>query len=195
MSETLTETTRATETTQTTRAPRTRRPTWLGRRARKATLVLHIASAGVWLGLDAVMAVLVVTSAVTGDDRTRAVCYQALGLVTVWPMTVAGITCLLTGIVLGLGTVYGLVRYWWVAVKLALNLLLTTLILVALRPGIDEVVARGDRLLDGEAVASAVGDLAFPPIVSPTLLMVAVVLSVFKPWGRIRRGTAPPERS
>jgi hypothetical protein len=169
------------------RTPRTRRPTWLGRRARKATLVLHIASAGVWLGLDAVMAVLVVTSIVTDDVTTRAVCYQALELVTVWPMTVAGVTCLVTGVVLGLGTVYGLVRYWWVAVKLVLNVVLTVLVLVSLRPGIEEIADRGERLLDGEAVVTAIGDLAFPPIVSPTALMIAVVLSVFKPWGRIRR--------
>jgi hypothetical protein len=133
------------------------------------------------------MAVLVVTSAVTDDDRTRAVCYQALKLVTVWPMTVAGLACLVTGVVLGLGTLYGLLRYWWVAVKLVLNVVLTVLVLVALRPGVDEVADRGARLLDGEAVATAIGDLAFPPIVSPTVLMVAVVLSVFKPWGRIRR--------
>jgi uncharacterized membrane protein len=168
-------------------ARRTTRPTWLGRRPRKAVLVLHIASSGVWLGLDAVMAVLVVTSAVTDDVRTRAVCYQALKLVTVWPMTVTGLICLVTGVVLGLGTTYGLVRYWWVLLKLAINVLLCTLVLVALRPGIDEVAERGSRLLDGEAVVTAVGDLAFPPIVSPTLLMIAVVLSVFKPWGRVRR--------
>jgi len=164
---------------------RSKRPTWLGRRARKATLVLHIASAGVWLGLDAVMATLVVTSVVTEDDRTRAVCYRALELVTVWPMTVAGLTCLVSGIVLGLGTVYGLVRYWWVAAKLVLNLLLSTLVLVALPPTIAEFAGRGDALLDGQAVSSAIGDLAFPPIVSPTLLLVAVVLSVFKPWGKL----------
>jgi hypothetical protein len=166
---------------------RSKRPTWLGRRARKATLVLHIASAGVWLGLDAVMATLVVTSVVTDDDRTRAVCYRALQLVTVWPMTVAGLTCLVSGVVLGLGTTYGLVRYWWVAVKLVLNVVLSTLVLVSLRPGISEVAARGDALLDGQAVSTAVGDLAFPPIVSPTALLIAVALSVFKPWGRIRR--------
>ena len=30
------------------------------------------------------------------------------------------------------------------------------------------------------------GDLIFPPVVSPTALLVAMVLAVFKPWGRIR---------
>jgi hypothetical protein len=31
-----------------------------------------------------------------------------------------------------------------------------------------------------------VGDLIFPAIVSPTALLVAMALAVFKPWGRIR---------
>ena len=45
----------------------------------------------------------------------------------------------------------------------------------------------------GEAALLAMGDLVFPPIVSPTLLLVAFVLAVFKPWGRIRgrRSGAP----
>jgi hypothetical protein len=159
----------------------------LGRRTRRAVLVLHIASAGAWLGLDVVMAVLVATSVVTDDVQTRAVAYGALGLVTVWPMTVAGLTCLLTGVVLGLGTTYGLFRYWWVVVKLVINVVLTCLVLFALRPGVDDVTERGRMLLDGQTVSNAIGDLAFPPIVAPTALLIAMVLSVYKPWGRIRR--------
>lgn len=166
---------------------RSKRPTWLGRRARKATLVLHIASAGVWLGLDAVMATLVVTSVATSDSRTRAVTYRALEFVTVWPMTVAGLTCLLSGVVLGLGTPYGLLRYWWVAAKLAINIALSTLVLFALRPSITEFTERGNALLDGNEVPSTLGDLAFPPIVSTTALLAAIALSVFKPWGKLRR--------
>jgi hypothetical protein len=41
-----------------------------------------------------------------------------------------------------------------------------------------------------------VGDLIFPPIVSPAALAAAFVLAVFKPWGRIRRratGQRPPQ--
>jgi hypothetical protein len=34
------------------------------------------------------------------------------------------------------------------------------------------------------------GNLIFPPIVSPTALLIAMVLAVFKPWGRIRKGSA-----
>jgi hypothetical protein len=161
----------------------------LGTRARKGVLVAHVASAGAWIGIDVVMAVLVFT-ALLGDDETRALCYRALEQFAVWPLIATGLVCLASGVVLGLGTKWGLVRYWWVAVKLALNVLLVALVPVALRPEVIEKAEQGKRFVAGEAASLAVGDLIFPPIVSPTLLLVAMVLAVFKPWGRLRKGRA-----
>ena len=158
-------------------------PSRLGGRTRKAVLVLHIASVGSWLGIDVVMAVLVFTAIGTDDLGTKALSFRALELVAVWPMTISGLTCLVTGVVLALGSKYGLVRYWWVVVKLALNLLLSMLVLVALRPGVNDMAEQARN----QDPALNPGDLVFPPIVSPTLLMVAVVLSVFKPWGLLRK--------
>ena len=165
------------------------RPWRLRPQTRKSILVVHIASAGAWIGIDVVMGVVVFT-ANGADDATRALCYQALELFAGWPLVVTGLVCLASGVVLGLGTAYGLVRYWWVAIKLALNIVLVALVPVALRPEVIEKAEQGNRFVAGEAASLAVGDLIFPPIVSPTLLLVAMVLAVFKPWGRFRKGRA-----
>jgi hypothetical protein len=162
----------------------------LGAKTRKGILVVHIASAGVWIGIDIVMGVLVFT-ALFGNEVTRALCYRALELFAVWPLIATGLVSLASGIVLGLGTKWGLVRYWWVAIKLALNIILVALVPVALRPEVIEKAEQGRRFVVGEASSLAVGDLIFPPIVSPTLLLIAMVLAVFKPWGRIRERRAP----
>ena len=162
----------------------------LGARTRKSVLLIHIASAGAWLGIDVVMAVLVFTALLTDDSRTKALSFQALELFAVWPLLTAGMICLITGVVLGLGSKYGLVRYWWVAIKLGLNLLLTGLVLVALAPEVSQAAERGRLFAAGGPASLGVGDLIFPPIVSPTALMIAMVLAVFKPWGRIRKSTA-----
>ena len=167
------------------------RPWRLGARTRKGVLVVHIVSAGAWIGIDVVMAVLVFTALLTGSEGTRALCYRALELFAVWPLFTTGLVSLASGVVLGLGSKWGLVRYWWVAIKLALNILLTVLVVVALRPEVIEMAEQGRRFVAGEAASLAVGDLIFPPIVSPTLLLVATVLVVFKPWGRIRKRQAP----
>ncbi len=166
----------------------------LGARTRKGFLLVHIASAGAWLGIDVVMAVLVFTAFLTDDRSTAALCYQALELFTVWPLLTTGMLCLVTGIVLGLGTKYGLVTYWWVVTKLVLNVVLTLLVLVALRSGVAEAAEYGRQLADGHVGGLDPSDMLYPPIVSPTALLVALVLSVFKPWGRIRKRSTPTPR-
>ena len=169
------------------------RPWRLGARTRKGVLVVHIVSAGAWIGIDVVMAVLVFTALGTDDDGIKAFCYRALELFVVWPLLTTGLVCLSSGVVLGLGTKWGLVRYWWVAIKLAMNILLTALVLVALRPQVMEMAEQGRRFMSGEAASLAVGDLIYPPIVSPTALLIAFVLAVFKPWGRIRGHAVPKQ--
>jgi len=166
-------------------APPTR-PRRLGVRGRRVLLVTHIAAAGAWLGVDVAMAVLIVTAATTADLRTRAVSLQALELVTVGPLLVCGLLCLLSGLGLGLGSRWGIVRYWWVATKLAINLVLTALVLVSLRFEVAEQSDRARRSLAGESVTFDLADLVYPPTVSPALLLAAMTLSVVKPWGRIR---------
>jgi hypothetical protein len=154
---------------------------------RKLWLTLHLLSAGAWIGIDVVVAVLVAAGAFGGSAATRGLAYQALGTFVVWPMLTAGVLCLVTGLVLGWTTRWGLLRYWWVAVKLALNVVLCTLILVALQPGMADVRAYGEGRLDSLNPT----DLAFPPIVSLTALSFATVLAVYKPWGRIRAARTP----
>ena len=159
----------------------------LGARTRKALLVVHIASAGAWIGIDVVIAVFVFTAVFSDDDSTKALCYRALELFAVWPLLTVGVLSLASGVLLGLGSRYGLLRYWWVAVKLGLNLMLTALVLVGLQPVVENAAERAREFAAGGAAELAVGDLIYPPIVSPTALLIAVVLAVFKPWGRVRR--------
>jgi len=164
----------------------------LGRRGHRAVLLVHIASAGTWLGIDVVLGVVVGTALLSGDGQEAAVALQSLGLFAVWPLLVAGLTCLASGLLLGVGTRYGLVRYWWVATKLVLNVVLVSLVLLALRPGVAEVVAAGRQALADGTAPARFADLVFPPVVSTTVLLVAMALSVFKPWGRIRTGPVSP---
>jgi uncharacterized membrane protein len=162
----------------------------LGARTRKGVLVVHIVSAGVWIGIDIVMAVFIFTALLAGDYNTKALCFLALELFAVWPLLTTGLICLASGVALGLGTKYGLVRYWWVAIKLVLNIVLTALVPFALAPEVSRATEQGWRFAAGEPTSLVVGNLIFPPVVSPTALLIAVVLAVFKPWGRIRKRTA-----
>ena len=141
------------------------RPWRLGARTRKGVLVVHIVSAGVWIGIDVVMAVFIFTALLVDDDNTKALCFLALELFAVWPLLTTGLICLASGVVLGLGTKYGLVRYWWVAIKLVLNIVLSALVLIALRPEVSRAAEQGWRFAAGEPASLVVGNLIFPPIV------------------------------
>ncbi|MFD1719443.1 hypothetical protein [Georgenia deserti] len=158
----------------------------LGRRARRTVLVTHIAAAGTWLGMDVVMGVLVLVAGTSASPTTQAVAYRALEMVVTVPLVVAAVLTAATGMVLGLGSRYGLVRYWWVTVKVIITAVLITLVLVLLRPGVREAAERGEAVLGGGDAVLAVGDLIFPPIVSTAAVLFAIVLSVVKPWGRTR---------
>jgi hypothetical protein len=76
---------------------------------RKGILVVHIVSAGTWIGIDVVMGVVIFTALLAEDGNTRALCYRALELFAVWPLFTTGLVCLASGIVLGIGTKWGLV--------------------------------------------------------------------------------------
>ncbi|MFC7625384.1 hypothetical protein [Microlunatus sp. GCM10028923] len=154
---------------------------------RKLVLLLHIMSAGIWLGLDVAMAFAVFTGLTTDDPQLAASLFQALETITVLPLLCTGLVCLITGIFLGWGSRYGIARYWWVLIKLVLNLILTALVPLALLGGVQELGAYG-RLLAADPTATAdLSNIIYPPIVSPTALTIAMVLAVFKPWGRIRK--------
>jgi hypothetical protein len=176
------------------RVPRGRRlplsPGW-----HKTTLVTHIVSAGAWIGIEVIVAVLVLTGRFAGDVELRSLAYRALAAFVVWPMLGSGLVCLATGLILGLATRWGLLRYWWVAVKLVLNLVLCTLIVLVLQPGMDQLTEYGEDVLTGSADSATVSTLFFPPAVSLTSLTLATALAVIKPWGRIRRRRAEGGRS
>jgi hypothetical protein len=159
----------------------------VGARTRKWYLVGHLVSAAAWFGLDLALGILACTALLTDDPGVTAASLRALEFFAVWPMLTASVLTLATGAVLGLGSKYGLVRYWWVAAKLAVNVLMVVLIVVALRPGITEAAEYGRELVTGGGSAARPSDLLYPVFVAPSLLLFSYLLTVFKPWGRVRR--------
>jgi hypothetical protein len=154
----------------------------LSPRGRKALLTVHVVTAVGWLGTDFVLLFLAVAG-VSGVDP--AVVYPAAALIGLWVYTPLSFVVWAVGVLNALLTPWGLFRYWWVVVKLALTTLMVVLVVFALRPGL---LAMGD-LGAALPVADRTGAL-YPPVVSTMMMLVATVLSTYKPWGRIRP-TAP----
>lgn len=96
----------------------------------------------------------------------------------------ASLLALATGIVLGLGAQCGVVRHYWVLVKLVLT---TALFAGGNLAVIPAFAAASDAAVRGEDVGDTAVMMVTAMSAGLTLLLVATLLSVFKPWGRTSR--------
>jgi hypothetical protein len=111
-----------------------------------------------------------------------------------WLLLPVAFLTLLSGLVLSLGTPWGLARHRWVCTKFWLTLATTTATVFALRPGVNSAVA---AVAAGGPLPDA-GDVLFGPVVSLSAYVFMTVISVLKPWGLTRRGRrfrAPARRT
>jgi hypothetical protein len=157
----------------------------------KLLLTLHVATTVSVLGMDLVLLALGIASLGGADPRTI---YPAAHLVGAWLVAPLAVLALGTGLLLGVLTPWGVLRYWWVAIKLMITLVLTGVVLLVLVPRLGAlaiaVTGPAPRLLTiGERVP-----LVVAPAIASTLLLVNVALAVFKPKWRLRAvaATTPP---
>jgi hypothetical protein len=148
-------------------------PFRLRRRAHKVVLCAHILTSVGWFGVAVVVACAGLLAASTGDPSLPPVLYRTVETAP-WLSIPMGLAAIASGVVLGLGTTFGLVRHWWVVAKIAISaaVVVTDALLV-------ERVAH-DAVATGHAPTPLYGST----IAHVVLLAVATVLSVFKPRGR-----------
>lgn len=166
-----------------------RSATWrLAPAARKAVLVLHVVSGIGWMGVDIALFVLLITARTTNDAALVISGFNAIRMIVPVAVPPLSLSILVTGLTLGLGTPWGLVRYWWVVVKLVLSLVMAVLVFVSLVPAVNSIDVLSATTLSADAVRASLGplptQLMFPPIVSFLMLGIATVLSIVKPWRR-----------
>ena len=150
---------------------------------RKLLLTVHVATAVSVLGTDLVLLVLGISSVRGADPQTI---YPAAHLVATWLLAPLAIVALGTGVLLGLLTQWGLLRYWWVTIKLALTAILTGVILFVLVPRLG-VAADAATAPDPSSFTDAERlPLLVAPAAGITLLILTVALAVYKPPWRLR---------
>ncbi|MFJ2909263.1 DUF2269 domain-containing protein [Streptomyces sp. NPDC087228] len=150
----------------------------LNRSARRSLLVAHVSISVSWLGLTVGLLTLGITAFLTGDPATARAATRAMKIFGDWLIVPVALFSLLSGLVLALGTPWGLARHRWVWTKFWLTLITAALSVFSLRPGINEAAARG----------SADIDLVVAPSVATATYLFITAISVLKPWGMTRRG-------
>lgn len=151
----------------------------LKRPVRRALLVVHVAVSVSWLGLTLGLLTLGITAYATGDPTLTEASYRAMKVFSDWLLVPVVVTTLVSGLVLSLGTPWGLARHRWVWIKFWITLVTGAATVFALRPGIVHA-ASGGGVPDSSLVAA--------PSVATAAYLFMTVISVLKPWGLTRRG-------
>ncbi len=107
---------------------------------------------------------------------------EVIGWYAIVPLAFAS---LLTGLVIALGTKWGLFRHYWVLISLALTVFATVVLLLHM-PTVTSSAAVA-RTANPSEVFALGGDL-FHPAVGLLVLLVVTVLNVYKPRGMTTYG-------
>jgi hypothetical protein len=159
-------------------------------RQRNLLLTLHITVAVAALGVDAALLILGITGLVSSDANVIRASYVTMDLLVPAALLPLALGALLTGILVALRTRWGLVRHYWVLAKLVLTIVAATAATLSLRPALDEAAATALALpldeLRGAGIGPAGVAVTVAPAVALLILITAVVLAVYKPWGQTR---------
>jgi hypothetical protein len=151
---------------------------------RKLALATHVTSSVGWLGSIGCFLALAVAGLRGQDAQAVRAASLASELLTWWVIVPLAFASLLTGLIMSLGTPWGVFRHYWVLAKLLITLLATVLLLLHTRPiGLLADIARETATLTGPHVRQLQTQLVRDAGLAMLALLVNVTLSVFKPKG------------
>ncbi|MFD3532626.1 hypothetical protein [Streptomyces sp. NPDC058664] len=157
-------------------------------RLRKLTLTLHVTSSVGWLGAVTAFLALAVAGLTSSSSQTVRGAYLAMDVVGWYVIVPFSVACLLTGLVQSLGTVWGLLRHYWVIAKLLITVVATLLLLVHMQPVGHLADAAARAALAGGELQGMRLQLIADAAAALLVLLTATALSVFKPRGVTRYG-------
>ncbi len=157
-------------------------------RLQKVLLTLHVASSVGWFGAVLAFPVLAVIGLRSEDTLKMTTAYVAMGMLgrgLILPLSLVSVS---TGILQGVIFAWGLLRYYWVAIKLIVTVLATLLLLVHLRPIDRAAAAAAQSTLETPELRHIRTQLVGDSGLALAVLALTTALSVFKPGGLTPRG-------
>jgi hypothetical protein len=152
---------------------------------RKFALTAHIASTVGWLGAAAGFLALAIAGQISQDAQMVRAAYLAAEPITWFALVPLSFASLLTGLVVSLGTPWGLFRHYWVLFKLLLTVFATIILMqytqtVSYFAGVAAETGSADQGGLGSYILHSGGGLL--------VLLITTILSVYKPRGITQYG-------
>ena len=150
---------------------------------RKLALTLHVTASIGWFGAVAAFLVLAVAGLAGQSPQLTRAAYLAMAPITWVAILPMAVISLLSGVVSSMGTRWGLVRYYWVLVKLFVTAFAALVLVIHIQP-IDHLARAAssgtawDANLHGMQLM-----MAFAAAAAVAALAGLTVLSIYKPPG------------
>jgi len=150
-------------------------------RVRQFALTAHVTTSVGWIGAVVVFLALAIIGLTSPDAQTVRGAYLVMEPAAWAVLVPLAFASLVTGIVQGLGTPWGLFRHYWVLFKLLITVFATIVLLIYMETF--RVMARvaADPRADLELVRNA--SPRFHAVLALLVLLVAAVLAIYKPRG------------
>jgi hypothetical protein len=152
---------------------------------RKFALSAHLTFSVGWIGSVVSYLALGVTAATSEDVQIVRAAWTAMELTGWYVIVPLALASLLTGLVMALGTKWGLFRHYWVLISFSLTVFATVVLFLHM-PTVT-VTADLAREAEGATLEGLGGDLGHPSI-GLVVLLVIQVLNIYKPAGMTRYG-------
>ena len=156
-------------------------------RLRKFALASHITLAVGWIGAVAGYIALDVAAATSQDAQTLRAAYLAMELIAWYVIVPLALASLLSGLVMSLGTKWGLFRHYWVLISLLLTIIATVVLLMETQTISYFADRAADSTTSGDELR-ALGSTLVHSVGGTVVLLVILVLNVYKPRGMTRYG-------
>ena len=153
---------------------------------RRFTLTTHVTSSVGWLGAVLVFIALAAIGLTSQDERTVRGTYLLMASAAWFVLVPLAHASLLSGLVLSLGTAWGLFRHYWVALKLAITAFATVILLIYMATFREMAGVAADPVAELDLVRNP--SPLVHAILALVLLVVATVLAIYKPFGMTTYG-------
>lgn len=149
---------------------------------RKFALTIHIAASVGWLGAVLAYIPLDVTTVMSEDAQTLRAAYLGMDLVAQWAILPLAWVAFVTGLIVSLGTPWGIFRHYWVLISLLLTAVALLVLLSETRMISALAGAAANPTTSSDALRALPSTLVHS-VGGLFVLLAILALNVYKPRG------------
>jgi hypothetical protein len=157
---------------------------------RRFTLTTHVTSSVGWIGAVLVFLALAAIGLSSENERTVRGAYLVMAPAAWFVLVPLAHTALFSGIALSLGTPWGIIRHYWVVLKLAITVFATVILMIYMGTFKQMAGVAADPVVELGVVRNP--SPLVHSVLALVLLIAATILGIYKPFGMTPYGVRRP---